>query len=156
MMTTALTTPDYAAVLLPVAQFKESHDLKLDLEQVGSAGATVVAPAYQAMSLGDTVTLNVKLYFAGEYYDTIKRTRTLTATDIGHPIQWTVQKADLDILFEGDHLEVSYNIVYASPTVPTGSEEQTLYKPFKSIEPGPANGRIQSTVSGSPSKRAVS
>jgi hypothetical protein len=127
MMTTALTTPDYAAVLLPVAQFKESHDLKLDLEQVGSAGATVVAPAYQAMSLGDTVTLNVKLYFAGEYYDTIKRTRTLTATDIGHPIQWTVQKADLDILFEGDHLEVSYNIVYASPTVPTGSEEQTLY-----------------------------
>ena len=55
-----MATSGSAATLLPVAQFKESHDLKLDLAQLGPAGATVMAPPYQAMSKGDAVTMTVK------------------------------------------------------------------------------------------------
>jgi hypothetical protein len=122
-----MATSVFAPVLLPVVQFKESHDLKVDPEQVGTGGATLVAPPYQAMSVGDKATLSVDIYMAGDYTETREQTNTLTAADIGHPISWVYPQAELDILLEGDHLVVSYGIDYATPTVTTGSEEQTLH-----------------------------
>jgi hypothetical protein len=121
-----MATSDSAAVLLPVAQFKETHDLKLDPDLIPFLGATVVAPPYQAMAVGDKVILSVKLYFGDEYFGTEIETRILTATDIGQPIQWMFPQAVLQSLLEGDHIEVSYSIVYSAPTVNTDSEEQTL------------------------------
>lgn len=122
-----MATSVYATVLLPVIQFKESHELKVDPGQVGTAGATLVAPPYQAMSVGDKVTLSVEVYTAGDYHETLTHTITLTAADIGQPISWMFPQAELDILYEGDHLVASYSIEYSTPTVTTGSEKQTFY-----------------------------
>lgn len=127
MTATALTTLENTGVLLPVAQFKDSHDLMLDMMLVGAGGTMVVAPPYQAMSVGDTVTLSVELFFAGDHFDTLLYSTTLTASSIGQPIQWTVPQGDLDILFAEDHIEVKYSIVYVTPTVATESEVQTLH-----------------------------
>lgn len=122
-----MATSVYATVLLPVIQFKESHELKVDPGQVGTAGAMLTAPPYQAMSEGDQVSSRVEIYMAGDYYDTWTHTITLTAADIGHPISWMFPQAELDILLEDDHLVVDYDIVYSTPTVTTSSEKQTFY-----------------------------
>lgn len=115
------------AVLLPVAQFKESHELGLDLTRISAGGATVVAPPYQAMAVGDVATLTLKLFFDdGIPWDPFKRAKTLVEADIGQPVQWVVPKDELEII-EGGYLEAGYSIVYASPTVPTLSEQQTVH-----------------------------
>jgi len=127
MMATAPTSPDNSTVLLPVAQFTESHNLELDPDKLGINGATVVAPPYQAMSVGDVVTLSVDIFYGGVYFETLKRPRTLTAENIGEPVYWTVPKDALQQLQTGDHIEASYSIAYVTPTVATVSEKQTLH-----------------------------
>lgn len=115
-----------SGVLLPVAQFKESHDCDVDLSLIVGTGATVVAPPYQAMSVGDKVKLTLKRFFDddtefGEY----TREKTLTRLDIGRPVQWLVPLSELQFIENGSAL-MSYRIVYANPTVPTDSREQAL------------------------------
>lgn len=127
MTAIALTTLENTPVLLPVVQFKDSHDLVLDMMLVGAGGTMVVTPPYQAMSVGDKVTLSVDLFLDGDYFDTLRYSTTLTAASIGQPIQWTVPQADLEILFAEDHIEVKYSIVYVTSTVTTESETQTLH-----------------------------
>jgi hypothetical protein len=112
---------------LPVPHCKESHDLCLDVSQL-PADVTVVVLPYQAMSVGDKVTLTVDKFFEDgtEYPITWKRTQTLTAADIGHPLQWSVEEGDFQAIDKGQ-AHLSYSIAYAVPTLPTVSPLQTLH-----------------------------
>lgn len=125
MMTKALTTPVDTVVLLPVVQFKESNSLVVDVSKLGPEGATVAAPSYQAMSVDDKLTLTVKIFLLGDEVDRIIRTKTLVAEDIDQPISWTVPKDALAVWYDGS-MEVSYSITYATPTISTESNVQTL------------------------------
>ncbi|MBT2341801.1 MULTISPECIES: hypothetical protein [Pseudomonas] len=115
------------SALLPVAQIKESHDCDVDLTLlVGLAGATVVVPPYQAMSVGDQVTLTMKRYFFdGIAWDDFTRRIVLSEPDLGRPLQWTVPLSELEPIEDGSAL-ISYSIVYTTPTVPSHSREQAL------------------------------
>ncbi|MGN8276960.1 hypothetical protein [Pseudomonas sp. SMN5] len=115
-----------SGVLLPVAQFKESHDCDVDLSLIVGTGATVVAPPYQAMSVGDKVKLRLKRFFDGGFpWEDYTGEKVLARPDIGRPVQWTVPLSELQIIEDGSAL-MSYSIVYATPTVPTESREQAL------------------------------
>lgn len=116
------------ALLLPVPQLKESHDLAVDPALVGGAGATIVTLPYQAMSIDDKVTLTLERFFDEEGDDPwqpFERTKILTELDIGKPLEWTVPRNELLIIEDGSAL-MRYRIVYATPTVPSQSAEQTL------------------------------
>ncbi|WP_413792193.1 MULTISPECIES: hypothetical protein [unclassified Pseudomonas] len=115
-----------SGVLLPVAQFKESHDCEVDLSLIVGTGATVVAPPYQAMSVGDKVRLRLKRFFDDGFpWEDYTGEKVLARPDIGRPVQWTVPLSELQIIEDGSAL-MSYSIVYANPTVPTESQEQAL------------------------------
>ena len=128
------------SLLLPVPQFKESHDLKVDLSLIGPGGATVVTLPYQAMSAGDKVTLTIELAFdeddPGSDY---VRTKTLTDEDVGKPLQWKIPRDELEIN-DGGFATLSCKIVYATPTVPSASHKQELriIKPATPLLPPPA------------------
>lgn len=125
-MAAVLPQSEVFSVLLPVPQFKESHDCEVDLTTVGDAGATVVAPPYRAMSVGDTVTFTLKRFFDdGVPWEDFTRRKVLVDGDIGQPLQWTVPLSELQIIDGGSAL-MSYSVVYATPTVPTLSDEQAL------------------------------
>ncbi|BBP57881.1 hypothetical protein [Pseudomonas sp. St316] len=125
-MATVLPPPGVSSVLLPVPQFKESHDCDVDLAWVEAAGASVVAPPYQAMSVGDEVTFTLKRFFDDGYpWEDFTRRKILADLDIGQPLQWTVPLSELQIIDGGAAL-MSYSVVYATPTVPTHSHEQAL------------------------------
>ncbi len=125
-MATVLPPPDVSSVPLPVPQFKESHDCDVNLAWVEAAGASVVAPPYQAMSVGDEVTLTLKRFFDDGYpWEDFTRRKILADPDIGQPLQWTVPLGELQIIDGGSAL-MSYSVVYAIPTVSTPSHEQAL------------------------------
>lgn len=115
------------ATLLPVPQFKESHDRQVDLSLIGAGGATVVTMPYQAMSVGDKVTLTIELAFDDGFpWDPpFEKTKELTEVDIGSPLQWTVQASDLEVI-DGGFATLSWCIKYADPTVPSNSHKQEL------------------------------
>ncbi|SFW84165.1 MULTISPECIES: hypothetical protein [Pseudomonas] len=115
-----------SGALLPVAQFKESHDCDVDLSLIVGSDATVVAPPYQAMSVGDKVKLTLKRYFSdGIPWEDFTREKNLSQFDIGRPVQWAVPLSQLQFIENGSAL-MSYSVVYATPTVPTHSQEQAL------------------------------
>lgn len=112
--------------LLPVLQFKESHDLGVDLSQVPANGATLVMLPYRAMAVGDKVTLSVARFFDDDIpYQPFTRTKTLTGAEVGQPLEWTLPKNELEIIVDG-RIEISYSIVYATPTEATVSARQSL------------------------------
>ncbi|MBO1542165.1 hypothetical protein [Pseudomonas sp. OA65] len=117
--------PEVTSNLLPVPQIKESHDCAVDVARVGTQ-ASVVAPPYKAMSVGDEVTFTMERYFDdGVRWEDFVRRKTLTDLDIGQPLQWMVQANELESI-EGGSASMSYSVVYANPTVPTLSHTQAL------------------------------
>jgi hypothetical protein len=115
-----------ASLALPVPQFKESHELNVDLSLIGAGGATVVTLPYQAMSVGDKVTLTIEMAFDdGVPWEPYVRTKTLVESDMGHPLQWLVPLNELDSI-DGGYATLSFSIVYASPTVPSPSHKQAM------------------------------
>jgi hypothetical protein len=98
----------------------------VNLAWVEAAGATVVAPPYQAMSVGDEVTLTMERVFDdGIPWEDFTRKKVLVDLDIGQPLQWTVPRSELQIIEDGSAL-MSYSVVYATSTVVTHSHEQAL------------------------------
>ncbi|GAB7529475.1 hypothetical protein PS3A_18840 [Pseudomonas sp. 3A(2025)] len=111
---------------LGVAQFKESHDLQIALNQI-VGHATVVAPAYAAMSVGDKVTLRLEFSYdensdPGYEHEYVL---TLEAHHLNRPLEWKMPKGQF-VIFDGGLVDARYSIVYAKPTVPTTSPVQRL------------------------------
>lgn len=111
---------------LKVVQFKESHDLKIDVDWIVGQ-ATVVAPAYAAMSIGDKVTLRLEFSYDedSDPEDEFETFITLTAENLNRPLEWKVPKGRLSVN-EDWLVDASYSIVYATPTVSTASPVQRL------------------------------
>lgn len=95
--------------LLPVAQIKESNDLYLDPAAVPTAGATCVVPPYDAMRVGDRVTLTWLGYYAG-IPTPVTLNKTVQASDLGQPLGFRIDQAD--VLFS-ETADVSYSVKYA-------------------------------------------
>jgi hypothetical protein len=113
------------SVLLPVPQFKESHELCVDLDLL-SADVTVATLPYRAMSVGDKVTFTWKGFFDdGVPMTPYTRNKTLADSDVGQPLKWVVPLTELQFIADG-YAEMSYSIVYASPTETSVSAMQTL------------------------------
>lgn len=115
-----------ASSALPVPQLLESHDLHVDVSQIGPGGATVVTLPYQAMSVGDMVTLEV-LFSRPDLgmEQPIKQTKELVASNLRKPLEWLVDQSSF-LLFEDGYAELEFSVVYANPTVPTQSHKQTI------------------------------
>ncbi|WP_030131407.1 hypothetical protein [Pseudomonas sp. QTF5] len=95
---------------LPVPQIRESHDLRLAIDAITSAGATGVVPPYQAMSVGDEVTFTWQGYYQGlPEPPWISPKRSIETADIGHPLVFMIPEAD--VLFS-DSAEISYKVEY--------------------------------------------
>lgn len=117
----------YTSPLLPVPQFKQSHELAVNLAGIGAGGATVVTPPYQAMSPGDKVTLTLDRHFGvDDPWEEFIRTKDLTEDDIGKPLMWTIPKNELEIIVDG-FAHINYRIDYAMPTEPSFSATQTVH-----------------------------
>lgn len=110
---------------LGVVQFKESHELRIALDMI-TGQATLVTPAYRAMSINDRVTLKLERYRGqDDYLDTLEQGKILTAQDLGQPLEWRVSKNQLDAISNG-FVDASYSLVYATPTIETASPVQRL------------------------------
>ncbi|PPA04942.1 hypothetical protein C4E44_06405 [Pseudomonas sp. MWU12-2312b] len=110
---------------LPVAQIKESHELALDSADVGSAGATLIVPPYQAMGPGDEVTATWQGYFMGDAEDPHSESLTLKSEHLGQPLRFMVPRIQI-IGIPGGHADISYRIEYAGTGHSSESERQTI------------------------------
>lgn len=114
-----------ASLALPVPQLMESHDLHVDAKLIGAGGATVVTLPYQAMSVGDKVTLVVLFSLSGGMEQSVSQTRELVESDLGKPLEWKVAQSNF-LFFEGGYATLDFGVAYANPTVPTRSHKQTI------------------------------
>ncbi len=114
------------AQALPVPHFRQSHELHVDLSWFATGPATVAAPPYKAMSVGDRVTLEADLHFDdGMFWETFRSTNTLVEADIGQPQKWLIDRGRLQSI-DGGFAHLRYVIEYADPTTPTTSASQTV------------------------------
>lgn len=111
---------------LPVPQLLESHDLYVDVETIGPAGATITTAPYQAMAPGDQVTLKV-VFFLPEFgiEDRFILTKEVVESDLGKPLEWRVPQEKF-LIAEPGYATLEFSVVYANPTVPTQSHMQTI------------------------------
>ncbi|WP_225774901.1 hypothetical protein [Pseudomonas sp. Marseille-Q5115] len=110
---------------LPVAQIRESHGLIIDLTLISSE-ALVCAPPYQAMAVGDEVTLTWQGYRSADDSQPITpwtQRLTLTVADLGVPMVWALPKSELR-KSDGYHGALFYRVDYAAPQVASVSIEQ--------------------------------
>jgi hypothetical protein len=117
-----------ASSLLPVPQIKESHELALDWQTIEGTNATVVTPPYSAMSVGDTVTFMMDMYWRDNPdspWMELSQTAILEADQIGKPLEWGVSKTELEANLDGFVL-MRYSVEYANPTVISPSFEQKV------------------------------
>ncbi|MCH5512554.1 hypothetical protein ABNM12_09715 [Pseudomonas syringae] len=119
--------PPSTAAGLGVLQCKESHDLKLDPDLLWQISEVLfVAPPYQAMRVGDRVTLTLDLYFdESTFWYSLVRSRELTVKEVGQPLQWPIGSNELAPIRDGFAL-MSYRIEYADSTLTTVSATQSL------------------------------
>lgn len=96
---------------VPPPQIKESHQLALDPDTLGSADASATVPPYRAMSVGDKVTFTWQGYFMGAPDIAYRESKLLTAEHLGHPLTFTVPFIDI-IGIAGEYADISYLIEY--------------------------------------------
>jgi hypothetical protein len=113
-----------ASSALPVPQLMESHDLHVDASLIGPGGANVVTLPYRAMSVGDKVTL-IALFSIAGFEQAFRQTKELVAFNLGKPLEWKVPQSEF-LMFETGNVTLSFSVVYANPTVPTLSHQQTI------------------------------
>lgn len=138
------SAPAGMTTLLPVAQFEKSHNLEFDPRAIKDGMLVIVAPAYQAMSAGDSVPLTIEFEKKGFpiEIDPVIREKTLTESDIGLPLQWTVEPSKF-FQFPSFHATFSYRIDYATddgdetvrPTTHSEKQEFHLVAPTSDLLP---------------------
>jgi len=112
---------------LPVLQIKESHDLHLDLETVDSIITPWVVP-YQAMTVGDTVTLHCRRFYpdGSEYMPALAYPRVVLEGEVGKPLGLFLNRSDL-LRVEDGSIELYYGIQYVGTAqATTFSSRQTV------------------------------
>ncbi|MBC3486264.1 hypothetical protein V7V80_17100 [Pseudomonas kermanshahensis] len=106
--------PVPAGLRLGVAQVRQSHDLKIAIEDLEDKDATAVTPPYQAMTAGDVLTLTWLGYFAeDDPFEPYVRSYTLKPEDVGRPVSWTLPYDQIAVLEDG-FADLHYRIEYAN------------------------------------------
>lgn len=109
---------------LGVVQVLESHDLVIDYSDLGSAGVTVYVPHYQAMQLGDEVTLVLN---GSDEDGTPVRERSFDcspqADDLGSALQCDIRRSELRDLVNG-RAELHYLVKLNDASAPLQSPTQ--------------------------------
>lgn len=132
---------------VPVAQIKGSHALYLDPETLPADGAVCLAPVYQAMAIGDVVTLTWQGYFSGAADEPVHKVVTVQRAHLGQPLAFTI---DLSTVFFSETAEVSYTIEYGDGR---GTDSVSRMQTFTMGAPVPAlmpAVRIQDLEEGAP------
>ncbi|WP_152031510.1 hypothetical protein [Pseudomonas putida] len=109
---------------LGVVQVLESHDQVIDYGALGSAGATVYIPHYQAMQVGDAVTL--VLNGTDEDGKPVAETTfdcSPQAADLGNALKCPIRRSELRDLVNG-RAELHYLITLKGKTAPLQSPGQ--------------------------------
>ncbi len=99
---------------LSVLQVVDSHGLIIQPDNLPSSGMRVVVPHYQAMQIGDKVTLTVECYTPDDFLDTTwKQEVTVAGEHFGESaISGTVPKGDLEWIDPG-YVLASYEVAFA-------------------------------------------
>ena len=116
-----------AAMALPVVQFRESHDLHLDLDVADAIIVPWMVP-YQAMAVGDTVTLHCRRFYddGSEYTPALAYPKVIQEGEVGKPLGLFLNRSDLLRVQDGS-IEVYYGIQYVGTAqASTFSARQTL------------------------------
>lgn len=109
---------------LGVVQVLESHDLVIDYGSLGSVGATVHVPHYQAMQVGDEVTLVLNGHdedgnaVEERFFDCSPQ-----ADDLGGALQCQIRRSELRDLVNG-RVELHYLVKPNGATVPLQAPTQ--------------------------------
>ncbi|MBC3383555.1 hypothetical protein HU715_015790 [Pseudomonas sp. SWRI12] len=108
-----------AAAALPVVQIRDSHDLHVDLDTAEAIITPWVVP-YQAMSVGDTVTLHCRRFYpdGSEYTPALAYPTVVGEGEPGKPLGLFLNRSDL-LRVEDGSMELYYGIQYASATQET-------------------------------------
>ena len=120
---------------LPVAQMQDAHDLALDPDLIGQAGAAVWVPPYQSMQVGDKLTLQWRGYWENEPEPPFNVSKTLVAADIGQPLKFVIPRIQVALIEDG-HAEIDYRVEYSGISTTSTSARQTIV-----IEP-PTTARL--------------
>ena len=122
-----INRPQDAAVALPVAHIAQSHDLHVDLDDVPANGVTVLVAPYQAMAIGDQVTLRWQGYRNGDSSVPINppyaSTKRLTASDVDQPLTFLLPKSHLRNA-NGSFGDVTYDVQYSNQTEKSVAQSQ--------------------------------
>ncbi|AXP04718.1 hypothetical protein DZG01_17775 [Pseudomonas fluorescens] len=97
---------------LPVVQIREAHDLHLDLERADSIITPWMVP-YQAMAVGDTVTLHCRRFYpdGSEYTPALAYPTVIQEGQPGKPLGLFLNRSDL-LRVEDGSIELHYGIQY--------------------------------------------
>ncbi|MDP9784032.1 hypothetical protein [Pseudomonas fluorescens] len=97
---------------LPVVQIRESHDLHLDLEKAELIITPWMVP-YQAMAVGDTVTLHCRRFYpdGSEYLPALAYPSVIQEGQPGKPLGLFLNRSDLMRVEDGS-IELHYGIQY--------------------------------------------
>lgn len=102
-----------SATALPVVQIRDSHDLHVDLNTAEAIITPWVVP-YQAMAVGDTVTLHCRRFYpdGGEYTPALAYPTVIQEGQPGKPLGLFLNRSDL-LRVEDGSMELYYGIQYA-------------------------------------------
>lgn len=127
----SIDRPAVEAQTLAVAQLREAHDLVIDPLSI-SQDLTVAVPPYQAMTVGDTLIYEWVAYLAGSPQPAYSQSHPVAERDIGTVVGMTLPRSEVMYLFDGDHVELSYRILYAS-----GGYSESPVQRVDVVESGP-------------------
>ncbi|WP_248797039.1 hypothetical protein [Pseudomonas sp. MWU13-2105] len=128
--------PWMSSLLLPVAHLKESHDLCVDPDQVSPQGATITTAAYQAMAEGDELELLWQVYRPGSPTPITHRIyKTVTAEEVGRPLEWNLSYVQLQLIKNGGHALMSYSVIYANPPDPAAPQTYSAVQRIVGVAP---------------------
>ncbi|MCG7509239.1 hypothetical protein [Mesorhizobium retamae] len=112
-----------AAGALAVPQLKGQHRLALDPDDVDT-NIPVIVPPYEAMRVDDSITFTFA-YSTDPDAEGWERTKTLTASDLGRPMQWNLPQGQLYMVDGGTAL-VRYRVSYANGAASESAQQHVL------------------------------
>ncbi|WP_416769978.1 hypothetical protein ACMGT0_23270 [Pseudomonas sp. RHF3.3-3] len=128
--------PWMSSLLLPVAHLKESHDRCVDVNSDPVLdGATLTTVPYQAMAEGDELAFVWAGYRPGSPTPIVETYyKTVSAEEVGHPLEWHLPYARLQIIKNGYAL-MSYSVTYADPVDPAAPQTYSAEQRIAGVPP---------------------
>lgn len=119
-----INKPVESALSVPLPHFMESDGLEVDLSRVSGEGQ-VITTNYPFMAVDDKVVLS----WNDEYGFTENYTKQLKAEDLGNPLVWRIDSANLQMA--GTWCELAYSIQYEG-----GGESRSSVQRFAIVDSG--------------------